>query len=159
MIRTVSPVFAEFSSSCAFTRLVRVTIFPYTGCGTRRSIATTTVFCILSLTTIPVRVFRAFRSVACSLVISAMCHVPPRSARALELALAQDGLEACDILADPAQPKRIFEWFGRTAEVQTEALLLELGDLRRDVRHRHLADVAGAQNVLSWHPYAPPHAP
>src|SRR6478672_4069189 len=62
MIRTVSPVFAEFSSSCAFTRLVRVTIFPYTGCGTRRSIATTTVFCILSLTTVPVRTLRALRA-------------------------------------------------------------------------------------------------
>jgi para-aminobenzoate synthetase len=31
---------------------------PYTGCGTRRSTATTTVFCILSLTTTPTRVLR-----------------------------------------------------------------------------------------------------
>src|SRR5690349_10963875 len=61
MIRTVSPVFAEFSSSWAFRRVVRVTILPYTGCGTRRSIATTTVFCILSLTTRPTRVLREGR--------------------------------------------------------------------------------------------------
>src|SRR5690242_19924179 len=71
-MRTVSPTFAEFSSSWAFRRFVRVTILPYTGCGTRRSIATTTVFSILSLTTRPVRVFRAFRASVCSLVISAM---------------------------------------------------------------------------------------
>jgi hypothetical protein len=61
MMRTVSPCFAEFSSSCAFRRVVRVTILPYTGCGTRRSIATTTVFCILSLTTTPTRVLRDAR--------------------------------------------------------------------------------------------------
>src|SRR6059058_1627699 len=112
-IRTVSPTFAEFSSSWAFRRFVRVTILPYTGCGTRRSIATTTVFAILSLTTRPVRVLREFRSVVLSaLVISAMMF-SRASARALELALAQDGLEARDILADPAQPERVFEWFGR----------------------------------------------
>src|SRR3954467_11072038 len=117
-IRTVSPTFAEFSSSWAFRRFVRVTILPYTGCGTRRSIATTTVFSILSLTTRPVRVLREFRSVVlCALVISAMMCPPARSARALELALAQDGLEARDILADPAQPERIFERLGRAAEV------------------------------------------
>jgi large subunit ribosomal protein L14 len=28
VVRTVSPAFAEFSSSCAFTRFVRVTILP-----------------------------------------------------------------------------------------------------------------------------------
>src|SRR6185503_9527037 len=36
----------------------------------------------------------------------------PRSARALELALAQDGLEPRDVLADPAQPERILEGLG-----------------------------------------------
>src|ERR1700676_4939109 len=119
-MRTVSPTFAEFSSSWAFRRFVRVTILPYTGCGTRRSIATTTVFSILSLTTRPVRDLRAFRSVAslpCWFVISAMV-IPPRSARALELALAQDGLEARHVLADPAQPERVFEGLRRRTELQ-----------------------------------------
>src|SRR5690606_17265891 len=86
MMRTVSPAFAEFSSSCALSRVVRVTIFLYIGCGTRRSIATTTVFCISSLTTMPTRVLRALRGVvACSFrVTSAMVfQAPPRSARLL----------------------------------------------------------------------------
>src|SRR5688500_12228608 len=81
MMRTVSPVFAVFSSSCAFTRFVRVTIFPYTGCGTRRSSATTTVFCILSLTTRPTRTFRAARSPCCSdFVIWAIAYRSPAPA-------------------------------------------------------------------------------
>src|SRR5688572_11449189 len=85
MMRTVSPVFAVFSSSCAFTRFVRVTILPYTGCGTRRSRATTTVFCILSLTTRPTRDLRAARSVVVSvLVVSAIAYrspAPPAASR------------------------------------------------------------------------------
>src|SRR6185437_9543215 len=81
-MRTVSPVLAVFSSSCAFTRLVRVTILPYTGCGTRRSIATTTVFCILSLTTRPTRVLRVARVWApWVLVISAIGQTLPRCVR------------------------------------------------------------------------------
>src|SRR5687767_9631176 len=64
MMRTVSPVFASFCSSCAFRRLVRRTILPYTGCCTRRSIETTTVFSILSLTTRPTRVLRDARLTA-----------------------------------------------------------------------------------------------
>src|SRR5205823_11962311 len=100
MMRTVSPVLAAFSSSCAFTRLVRVTILPYTGCGTRRSISTTTVFCILSLTTSPVRVLRERREIAVEpvgLVISAigLCL----------LLFAQHGLEARQVPAVPAQPQ------------------------------------------------------
>src|SRR4051812_48711693 len=71
-MRTVSPTFAEFSSSWAFRRVVRVTILPYTGCGTRRSIATTTVFSILSLTTSPTRVLREARSRAAFGCVSAI---------------------------------------------------------------------------------------
>src|SRR5665213_3041074 len=75
MIRTVSPSFAEFSSSCALSFLVRVIIFPYTGCFTRRSIATTTVFSILSLTTVPVRTLRALR-VSSPSVVSVILLLP-----------------------------------------------------------------------------------
>src|SRR5947209_16210266 len=70
MMRTVSPVLAWFSSSCAFSFLVRRTILPYTGCCTLRSIETTTVFCILSLTTIPTRVLRELR---CVVALSFLC--------------------------------------------------------------------------------------
>src|SRR5439155_6716089 len=98
-MRTRSPVLAEFSSSCAFTCVVRVIILPYTGCGTRRSIATTTVFCILSLTTRPTRVFRVERVVApWELVISAI---------GLGLLFPQHGLEARQVAANHAQAQRI----------------------------------------------------
>src|SRR6476619_7045170 len=149
-MRTVSPTFAEFSSSWAFRRFVRVTILPYTGCGTRRSIATTTVFCILSLTTRPVRVFRVCGRAVCSLVISAMVS-SPRSARALELALAQDGLQPRDVLADPPQAQRIVQRLGRAAEPQAEPLLLQARDPRTDLVQGEFPD------LVSLHRCAPPH--
>src|ERR1700742_1069028 len=107
-MRTVSPVLALFSSSWAFTRFVRVTILPYTGCGTRRSIATTTVFCILSLTTSPVRVFRVPRA-------SVDAFVCVLSAIGRFLLFMQHGLEARDVTPDQTQTKRIFERLGRAA--------------------------------------------
>src|SRR3954470_5733966 len=106
-MRTRSPVFAEFSSSCAFTFFVRVTIFPYTGWATRRSIATTTVFCILSLTTSPVRVFRIARAGA-SFVAAPVAGAPFRVVSAIGLSLlrglllAQNGLEARQVAANHA---------------------------------------------------------
>src|SRR3569833_2586132 len=143
VIRTVSPVFAEFSSSCAFTRFVRVTILPYTGCGTQHSIATTTVFCILSLTTRPVRVFRVPRSVAfCSNV----------SAIGLFRLLAQHRLESRNVTTDHAQTQRILERLGRTAEPQPKLLLFQLPDAAGDVAFRHLTD------LISSHWCAPPRA-
>src|SRR5581483_1657498 len=126
-IRTVSPVLAVFSSSCAFTRFVRVTILPYTGCGTRRSIATTTVFAILSLTTRPTRVLRVPRSAPVApwapvvLVVSAIGLFP------------QHGLEARDVLANRAQTERLLQRLGAAPELQPEPLLLELANARRDV--------------------------
>src|SRR6185503_19814473 len=119
--------------------------------GTRRSIATTTVFCILSLTTRPTRVLRVFRSAAFwsvpfwtfpfwGLVISAMVHSLPRC-----LLLAQDGLQPRDVAADDAQPEGILKRLRRAAEIQPELLLLELADPRRDIVERHLA------NLISSH--------
>src|SRR3954471_11611771 len=98
-IRTVSPTFAEFSSSWAFRRFVRVTILPYTGCGTRRSIATTTVFSILSLTTRPVRVLRDARSCAAEAAEPFACVV---SAIGRFRHFPQHGLEARDVPANHA---------------------------------------------------------
>src|SRR6185312_8194916 len=119
-MRTVSPVFAEFSSSCAFTRFVRVTILPYTGCGTRRSIATTTVFCILSLTTRPVRVLRVPRSCAAFVV----CVVSAIGLVRSHL-FAQHRLESRNVTTDHAQTQRILQRFGRTPELQPELLLFQ----------------------------------
>src|SRR5690349_494399 len=121
MMRTVSPVLAEFSSSCAFTRVVRVTIFPYTGCGTRRSIATTTVFCILSLTTRPVRTLREPRVTAPFVcVISAIGRSLLR-----EHLLTEHSLESGDVAAKNAQAERVLERLRRAAELEAETLLLQ----------------------------------
>src|SRR5688500_14484151 len=140
MMRTVSPVFAVFSSSCAFTFFVCVTIFPYTGCGTRRSSATTTVFSILSLTTRPTRVFRMRRGVESVFVMSTILRVLLLPAlrrlrfalRAARCALGQDRLETRDVLSDGAQPQWILQWLGRAAESQSEPFFLELRDARFD---------------------------
>src|SRR5262245_11026999 len=135
-MRTVSPVFAEFASSCAFTFFVRVTILPYTGCGTRRSIATTTVFCILSPTTRPTRVLRVARlgapaAARFGLIISAI---------GLCLLFSEHGLEARQIAANHAQPERILERFRRASEPEAELLLLELLHTRLDILASHLAN-------------------
>src|SRR5262250_2994144 len=122
-MRTVSPAFAELASACAFPFFVRVTILPYTGCGTRRSIATTTVFAILSLTTSPTRVLRVARlkraDALSEFVISAigLCL--------LELLFSEHGLEARQIAANHAQAQRILERLRRTPELEAELLLLE----------------------------------
>ena len=111
MMRTVSPSFAEFSSSCAFSFFVRVIILPYTGWRTRRSIATTTVFVILSLTTVPTRVLRALRAVDVvpALFAPVLEHLrevgEARSASDIEDHFARNfGVEgvtaACEYLAD-----------------------------------------------------------
>src|SRR5215467_4079036 len=135
-MRTVSPVFAEFASSCAFTFFVRVTILPYTGCATRRSIATTTVFCILSPTTRPTRVLRVARlwapvTARLELIISAI---------GLCLLFSEHGLEARQIAANDAQTERILERLSRAPEAEAELLLFELLHARFDVLAPHLAN-------------------
>src|SRR5687768_12554517 len=162
-MRTRSPDFAEFSSSCAFTFFVCVTIFPYTGCGTRRSSATTTVFSILSLTTRPTRVFRmrrGFESVdafAMSTILRVLLLPALRrrrfALRASRFALGQYRLETRDVLSDGSQPQRILQRLGRAAEPQPEPLFLELRDARFDVVGGHLAD------FLSSHRLLPPSPP
>src|SRR6185503_6579621 len=132
-MRTVSPAFAELSSSCAFTRFVRVTILPYTGCGTRRSIATTTVFCILSLTTRPVRVLRVARSgapfvlvVVSAIGLSLLALRGRCTLRSIRFTLlSQHGLEARQVATNHAQAERILERLGRAAELEAEPLLLQ----------------------------------
>src|SRR6185437_10455036 len=159
-IRTVSPVLAVFSSSCALTRLVRVTILPYTGCGTRRSIATTTVFCILSLTTRPVRVLRVARvSAPVVLVISAIGQSllsPARRAgtrRRARSLLALYRLQPRQVPANHPQPQRIVQRLRRAPELEAELLLLELANPSLNVVRRHLA------NFVSPHWSAPPRVP
>uniref|UniRef100_E6PDK1 Uncharacterized protein n=1 Tax=mine drainage metagenome TaxID=410659 RepID=E6PDK1_9ZZZZ len=53
VMRTTSPIFASFFSSCALKRVDLRTIFPYCGCGTRVSVTTTIVLSILFEATRP----------------------------------------------------------------------------------------------------------
>src|SRR5579872_1903747 len=70
MMRTVSPVFASFVSSCALNFTDLRTILPYTGCGTRVSETTTIVLSILSETTRPCLTRRLcrFSCLSCSIL-------------------------------------------------------------------------------------------
>src|SRR2546430_5105995 len=65
-------------SSCAFSLLVRRITLPYSGCLTRSSTSTTTVFSILSLTTRPSRTLRRAR---CGVPLSAVMPQLPLPAR------------------------------------------------------------------------------
>src|SRR5205085_5323502 len=62
MMRTVSPFFALFSSSCAYNFFCCFTILPNFGCGTRLTVRTTIVLFIPLEITSPVRVLRVPRS-------------------------------------------------------------------------------------------------
>src|SRR5688572_597783 len=147
-MRTRSPFFAVFSSSCAFTFTVRVTIFPYTGWATRRSSATTTVFCILSLTTRPVRSLRLPRfGVVLVLVMSAIRGIPL-------LLFGQHRLQPRDVLADRAQPQRVLQCLGRAPESQPEALFFELRDARLDLVDGQLANLLCSDHFVS--PFSSP---
>src|SRR5688572_18481827 len=107
MMTTVSPTPHSFFSSCAWYRVRRVKNFRYFGCWTRRCTATTAVFCIELLTTVPVRVFRC----ACMLVLFP--------------AFALNGSKPRDVAAYGAHFHRVLELTGGALELQTEQLLLE----------------------------------
>src|SRR5439155_26840474 len=61
IVRAVSPVFALFSSSCAYNLRICFTILPNFGWGTRVVVRTTIVLFFWSVITSPTRVFRAAR--------------------------------------------------------------------------------------------------
>src|SRR5512137_2497662 len=61
-ISTRSPILQPLSLSCALYLALLLMYLLYTGCFTRRSILTTTVLSILSLTTTPIWVFLLPRS-------------------------------------------------------------------------------------------------
>src|SRR6185437_4795587 len=130
MRRTVSPARAAASPARfrAFTFLVRVTCFPYTGWAYRRTSETVTVRSILSLVTTPVRVFRRARSAVCG---SAMA----------DFLLSQDRLQARDVPPDGAEAHRVLDRLGGGAEAQVEALGHELLQLGLHVVHRQVPDL------------------
>src|SRR3989338_2827656 len=105
-ISTRSPVRLSLASSCAFSFFdIRMTR-SYRGCRYTRSILTTRVFCIASLTTIPSRVFR--------------------SPTGLPLPLAEHRLRPREVPPGLAQPRRVLRGAHRELEAQVEDLLAEL---------------------------------
>src|SRR5699024_2296872 len=76
--RTLSPMPAVFSSSCALTRLVRRIILPYRARCLKYSISTTMVLSILSATTTPRQVLRELRSGAAAVSTDSVTVFPPQ---------------------------------------------------------------------------------
>src|SRR5882672_8097772 len=83
-ISTRSPTRLSFASSCALTFLALRTTRSYFGCRYTRSILTTRVFCMASLTTTASRVFRSPSAMPLGPLPLARC---PRRCRCLRLRL------------------------------------------------------------------------
>src|SRR6476661_2288811 len=94
-------------------------ILPYSGCFTRRSTRTTTVFSALSDTTVPVRT-----RFGIPILSSALRRFGGASALVLKRLDARDGA------AHLANTARLLELVGRRLEAQVELLALQLGQLR-----------------------------
>src|SRR3954454_2980155 len=93
-------------------------ILPYSGCFTRRSTRTTTVFSPLSDTTVPVRT---------RFGIPIFSSTLRRFGGAGALVLKR--LDAGDGATHLAHPRRLLELVGRRLETQVELLALQLGEL------------------------------
>src|SRR5690606_13734808 len=105
---------------------------PYSGCATRRSTATTTVFDILSLTTRPTRVLRRPRS--CSWFWSCVSAI-------VQLPLTQDRAHPRDVPPQRLDQARVLELLRRTAETQSEQLLACVRNSVLDLLDREIPDL------------------
>src|SRR5437764_14879646 len=97
-------------------------ILPYSGCFTRRSTRTTTVFSALSDTTVPVRT---------RFGIPILSSTLRRSGGSFDLsgALVLKRLDARDRAAHLAHAARLLELVGRRLKAQVELLALQLSQL------------------------------
>src|SRR5437762_1026461 len=121
-ISTRSPTRLSLASSCAFSRFDARTTRSYCGWRYTRSIRTTRVFCIASLTTTPCRVLRS----------------PTR----LPLPLAEHRVDAREIPPGLAQPRRVLGHAHRELEPQRKDLLAELVRLLRELLVGEIAPLA-----------------
>src|SRR5512134_2974247 len=96
---------------------------------TRRSTETTTVFCILSLTTTPWRM-RLGMTFPSSLASGARL-------------LAEQGLDARQRAAHVAHARGVLQLAAGLAEAQVERLLLQVQQLRIELVRRHATQVLG----------------
>src|SRR5258708_38359657 len=97
---------------------------------TRRSTRTVTVLSLLSLTTVP-------HMTRLGMLLA------PRSALLRRGLLGQDGLDPRDVAAHHAHPRGVLELAAGALEAQVELLLLELGQLIRELVGGLQADVTG----------------
>src|SRR5258705_5402462 len=72
--------------------------------------------------------------------------------RGSALALAKDGLQACDVLAERAQPQGVLERLRGAPESETEPFFLELRDTRLDVVRSQLANFVSSHRALLLRP-------
>src|SRR2546427_993513 len=121
-IRTRSPTRLSLASSCAFSRFDARTTRSYCGWRYTRSIRTTRVFCIASLTTTPCRVLRS----------------PTR----LPLPLAEHRVDPREIPPGLAQPRRVLGHAHRELEPQREDLLAEVARLLLELLVGEIAPLA-----------------
>src|SRR5262249_13409487 len=126
---------------------VSLMVLRYTSCCTRRSTATTTVFCIFAFTTVPTWVFRwptlmalsadpataSFFSVFAISLLSCL--------RGVDRALAEHRLHPRDVAAGLADLQRVVELADGLLEAQLEELLVQLALLRRQLIGAQLPDL------------------
>src|SRR5262245_54073034 len=135
-MRTVSPCFAPFSS-WAMKVEVRLMVLRYIACWTRRSTATTTVFCILAFTTTPTSSLR--RRSGALLVFSPVIPLPLR--RLGRGQLLDHRLDPRDVAARLADLEGVVQLPQRLLEAQAEQLLLQLALLAAQLVRVHLAEL------------------
>src|SRR5574337_8667 len=123
----MSPSWQAPPSSCAFTRVLRRIILLYPWWRVRRLISTTTVFCILSLTTVPTTVWRRLRSAGgvASILRSSLPGRGRRRRRSRGGALGR--LDPGDVAAELPDPHGILQLRRGLAEPQSEEFVGQFG--------------------------------
>ena len=168
--RTLSPTLTSLVSSWAYSFLVCRTNLLYLGWRTRSMTATTAVLSIPSDTTTPSRTLRRARASAVGAAASlrwrrrgalggrrlvgvSVAHVAHRPAGRLDLALADEGVDAGDLAAHLRDLGGVVELAGGVAEAQVERLLLGRAQLvdesPRSSSVRSVVSCAATQNTSS----------
>src|SRR5688572_10019465 len=122
------PTFASLFSLCATNFVVLRWILPYSSSRTVRSTATTTVFSILSLTTVPVRcalTLMSFLPGGSERTRPTLPEGPPLRLSGCRL-LAQNRLHLRQIAAQLAHPRRRLQLPHRLLDPEPEDLVVEL---------------------------------
>src|SRR5512138_524264 len=145
-IRTLSPIWHCWVSSCALYFSAFITILPYFRSATRRSTLTTTVFVILFETTTPMRVFRVPRSMSLPLL--------PGGGRR-DFLLAGDGEDPRDLALGLLEIGGRVEHAGRVLVGEVEERRLQLGRARPGLLRLQLAQLLHGRHRSSSYSVVP----